>query len=115
MTTRLILWMTVAVAMGFGQDQGECRVTGFVISIQPETKAAPAESQFRMRVVESPWDWQVGASMPVTSATTPGVKPGDAVEVSCDFLKYTKRGRFFGTARKMDGLPTPAAKRGPAS
>lgn len=89
------------------QETSECRVTGFVISIQPETKAQPAENQFRMRVVDSPWAWQVGASMPVTSTTPPGLKPGDPVEVSCDPAHYTRRGRFWGTARKLDKLPVP--------
>jgi hypothetical protein len=88
-------------------DASECRVTGFVISIRPETKAQPAENQFRMQVVNSPWDWQIGTSMPVTSATPPGVKPGDAVEVRCDFAKFTRKGRFWGNAQRLDTLPAP--------
>jgi hypothetical protein len=95
---------------------GECRVTGFVIHIQPETKAQPAENQFRMQVVDSPWEWQIGTSMPVTSAMPPGVKPGDAVEVRCDFAKSTRKGRFWGLAQKLDVLPMPpASDRGPVS
>ena len=115
MTTRLIVSLTFALAAGMAEETSECRVTGFVISIRPETKAQPQENQFRMRVVESPWDWQVGTEMPVTSATLPGVKPGDAVEVACDFAKFTRRGRFWGNARKMDALPVPGTKSSPAS
>lgn len=114
MTTRLILSCALA-AIAFSQETSDCRVTGFVISIQPETKAQPAENQFRMRVVDSPWSWQVGASMPVTSTTPPSLKPGDAVEVTCDPQRYTRRGRFWGTARKMDSPPTPRTKREPES
>ena len=104
-----------AASIVMAQETAGCRVTGFVISIQPETKSQPAENQFRMRVVDSPWSWQVGASMPVTSTTPPGLKPGDAVEVSCDPARYTRRGRFWGTARKMDNQPRPAREKEPAS
>jgi hypothetical protein len=96
------------------QETSECRVVGFVINVRAETKAQPAENQFRMRVVDSPWAWQVGASMPVTSTTPPGLKPGDAVEVSCDPARYTRRGRFWGTARKLD-TPLPSPKETPVS
>jgi hypothetical protein len=110
-----LLSLTLASAFCVAETS-ECRVTGFVISIQPETKAQPAENQFRMQVVDSPWEWQIGTSMPVTSGTLPGVKPGDAVEVRCDFAKFTRKGRFWGNAQKMDVLPAPpAAGRGPIS
>lgn len=80
-----------------------CRVTGVVISTKAETKAQPAENQFRMRVLESPWDWQIGSSMPVTSAEPVNFSVGDAVEVDCDYIKVTRKGRFFGLARKLTG------------
>ena len=116
MTTRLFVCLAVATVAALAQETNSgCRVTGFVESIKPETKAQIQENQFRMRVVESPWAWQVGTSMPVMSETAPGVKPGDAVEVVCDFAKFTRRGRFWGTARKMDSMPVPGAKPGPAS
>ena len=88
--------------------EAECRVTGFVIHTKAETKAQPAENQFRLQVVDSPWDWQIGTSMPVTSALPVGFKPGDAVEVRCDFAKYTRKGRFWGLAQQLDVLPAPA-------
>jgi hypothetical protein len=78
-----------------------CRVTGIVISTKAETRAQPAENQFRIRVLESPWDWQVGSSMPVTSAEPVSFGQGDTVEVDCDFAKVTRKGRFFGLARKL--------------
>lgn len=81
---------------------GGCRVTGVVLSTRAETKAQPAENQFRMRVVDSPWDWQVGASMPVTSTSAHALKDGDSVEVLCDFNRPTRKGRFSGEARKME-------------
>jgi len=102
-----LLTLLLATAVWAGETS-ECRVTGFVISIKPETKAQPAENQFRMQVLDSPWAWQIGTSMPVTSATPPGLKPGDAVEVYCDFAKYTRKGRFWGNAQKLNALPTPA-------
>ena len=115
MTTRLIALLILTVAMGCAAEEGDCRITGFVVSIRPETKAQPQENQFRMLVVESPWAWQLGTSMPVTSETPPGLKPGDAVEVACDFARYTRRGRFWGNARKMDTPPVPGAQPAPVS
>ena len=79
-----------------------CRVTGVVLSTKAETKAQPAENQFRMRVVGSPWEWQVGTSMPVTSTMPHSLKDGDSVEVLCDFARPTRKGRFSGEARKIE-------------
>lgn len=98
-----------------GEPNRECRVTGFVISITAETKAQPAENQFRMQVVDSPWTWQNGVSMPVTSALPVSFKPGDAVEVRCDFAKATRKGRFWGLAQRLDVLPAPPARSSPVS
>lgn len=121
MTTRLILVLGCAALLGLAQENSAtgknsgCRVTGFVVSIRPETNSQPAENQFRLQVVDSPWDWQIGTEMPVTSATPPGVAPGDAVEVSCDFARSTRKGRFWGTASKLEKLPMPAVTRGPVT
>jgi hypothetical protein len=113
------LGWTFLVVLAASAAQAECRVTGIVISTKSETKAEPAANQFRMRVVDSPWSWQVGTSMPVTSSAPVKLKPGEAVEVLCNFAKSTRNGRFWGKASRLEAPPAPAQSlaqsEGPAS
>jgi len=103
--SRLALCLILAAAALAAETPTKgCRVTGIVISTRAETRAQPAENQFRLRVLDSPWGWQVGSSMPVTSAEPVDFASGDTVEVDCDFQKATRKGRFFGLARKLTAL-----------
>jgi hypothetical protein len=105
---KAILLLTAAAGLAAAQ---ECRVSGRVISTEPETKLAPKGRQFRIRVADSPWDWQIGKSMPVTSKNAIKVMTGDQVEITCEFEKWTKDGRFWGEVRKADALPSAALQR----
>ena len=77
-----------------------CRVTGTVISVQAETKAAPADRQFRLEItqVEGIEDSNVQRRkvLPVTAkkALTFGV--GATVAVTCQYKSAFRDGRFYG-------------------
>ena len=98
--------LALVLAGGGVAQAGECRVTGFVTSteLKGKTKAEPVARQFQLRVVDSPWSWQVGVEIPVTSMVAVELKEGLAAEVITDCSKAMKNGRLRGVVRVLEAL-----------